>query len=51
METIKTEVTTKKLGRRTDLLTKSTHHRIFQQVEILIDHFEVQGKKFSLKAK
>lgn len=50
METIKTEVTTKKLERQIDLLTKDTHHEIVQQAEMPSVHFEVQGKKFSVKA-
>lgn len=51
METIKTEETTKKLGRGVDLLTKITHHKIVQQAEMPGDHFEMQGKKLSVKAK
>lgn len=51
METIKTERTTKKLGRGVDLLTNMTHHEIAQQAEMPSDHFETQGKKFSVQVK
>lgn len=50
METIKTAVTTKKLGKGIDLLSDSTHHKTVQQAEMPSDHFEMQGKKFSAKA-